>query len=593
MENLINTIFKNIISFPYTPYIAFIILATTFIFFLPFINLITTISKVSKLFDEKNYTEVIRKVEKYFKYHRYEKNLLSFLYDSYLKLNNKQKALHYMQVAVEKGFIKDKYLKMFHNTKMAQLLYDLNQTTESFEKLYEVHKEGEYEASWCHLMGKIFLSQKQFENAIYYLERALFISKKSTDIYFDYTLALSFKLKERSLTNAIEIFIKKAKKEAIFIIAYCFIFKKDFSNAKLWLTKASFSDNETYEFYRRFLILFCSYNSLIKSNENIKNSNDNMPFENNRGFNNNKIFDNSENFDENNFDNNSKNNISKDYEKFEQFVKNEKNNIKDKVIIDFSKLNAEKTEFLLALNNVLRSDILESIKTIILENSIYLLKIINDQQNLNHFLITAKTSYSLFQNLDEEEIFSESKVENFIKRIQQGLILLDIFDYSIKKSLIPPADYIKKEFERLKPTASQTEQLRKTILSQYLRLTDRGFVKVNLRIVRLFEYIPTKIRSTFLHDKGISSLRILATEIEYPHRLALFIFRRTNTYDLSYKLFEIIDKDLSEQNIETCYFFYNFPLDPDAEKYVQDFTRITVYDQAHLALFLEESIKNK
>lgn len=530
MENTISTILKNIISYPYTPYITVLILGTILIFFLPLLSLITTISKVSKLFDAKNYIEVIRRVEKYFKYHKYEKTLLSFLYDSYLKLNNKQKALHYMQIAVEKGFIKDKYLKMFHNTKMAQILYDLNQTSEAFEKLYEVNKEGEYEASWCHLMGKIFLSQQQFENAIYYLERALFISKKSIDIYFDYTLALSFKLKERSLANAIEIFIRNAKKEAIFIVAYCNIFKKDFSNAKLWLTKTSFADNEIFEFYRRFLILFCSYNI-------IKNS------------------------------------------QVEQ-------------VLDFSSINAEKTEFLISLNNAIKSDNLDSLKVKILENSIYLLKLICDEQNLKHFLITGKTSFSIFENLDEIDIFSENKIDNFLKRIQQGVFLLDIFGYSIKKSLIPPADFIKKEFERLKPTASQSEQLRKTILSQYLRLTDRGFVRVNLRVVRLFEYVPTKVRSTFLHDKGIASLRILATEIEYPHRSALFIFRRTSIYDLSYKLFETINKDLDEQNIETCFFFYNFPLDPDIEKNILDFPKITVYDQAHLALFLEESMKN-
>ncbi len=533
MENTISTIFKNFILYPYTPYIAVLFLGTIFIFFLPLLSLITTISKVSKLFDAKNYTEVIRRVEKFFKYHKYEKTLLSFLYDSYLKLNNKQKALHYMQIAVEKGFIKDKYLKMFHNTKMAQILYELNQTTESFEKLYEVNKEGEYEASWCHLMGKIFLSQQQFENAIYYLERALFISKKSIDIYFDYTLALSFKLKERSLTNAIELFIKNAKKESIFIIAYCNIFKKDFSNAKLWLTKTSFADNEIYEFYRKFLILFSAYNIIKNSQDDSKQQ-----------------------------------------------------------ILDLSKINAEKTEFLISLNNAIKSDNLDSLKAKILENSIYLLKLIDDEQNLKHFLITGKTSFSTFENLDEMDIFSENKIDNFLKRIQQGLLLLDIFGYSIKKALIPPADYIKKEFERLKPTASQSEQIRKTILSQYLRLTDRGFVKVNLRVVRLFEFLPTKVRSTFLHDKGISSLRILATEIEYPHRLALFIFRRTTSYDLSYNLFETINKDLIEQNIEICYFFYNFQLDPDAEKYILDFPKITFYGQAHLALFLEESMKN-
>lgn len=524
----LTSILNLIISFPYSPYILVIFFAIITIILLPVITLISTINKVSRLYDSKKYTDVIRLLEKYFKSHKYEKTLLSFLYESYLKLNNKQKALHYMQVAIERGFIKDKYVKMFHNTKMAQILFELNQTTESFEKLYEVINEGEYEANWCHLFGKIFLSQQQFENALYYLERAVFISKKSIDILFDYNLTLFFKLKDKTLTNCIEIFIKNAKKEAVFIIASVYIFKKDYSNARLWLTKASFSNDAILECYRKFLILYCSY-SIIKD---IDTQN-----------------------------------------------------------IDMSRINAEKTEFLISLNNALKSDSLDSIKSKLLENSIYLIKLLNDQQNLNYFLITARTNYSLFTNLDEAQIFSESKIENFIKRIQQGIILLDIFGYTTKKVLIPPADFVKKEFEHLKPTASQSEQLRKKILSQYLRLTDRGFVKVNLRVVRLFEYIPTKIRSRFEHSKGIASLRVLATEIEYPHKLALFIFRRTNSYDLTYRLFELINQELEDQNIDTCFFFYNFPLDSDAEKYVNDFPKITVYDQAHLALFLEESMK--
>lgn len=556
MENTFNTIFKTIITFPYTPYISALILIIVFILLLPFINLITTISKVTKLFNLKNYSEVIRKIERYFKFHRYEKTLLSFLYDSYLKLNNKQKALHYMQIATEKGFIKDKYLKMFHNTKMAQILYDLNQTTESFNKLYEVHKEGEYEASWCHLAGKIFLSQKQYENAIYYLERALFISKKSTQIYFDYTLALSFKLKEKSLSNSMELFIKNAKKEAIFIIGYIYLFKKDFANAKLWLSKASFPDNEIFECYKKLLILFCAMN-LLKYSAN--------------------------------FINDANNDINVD--KIEN--KNIDSLIRDLAKADLTKINVEKTEFLISLNNALKSDYLESSKAILLENSLFILKLLEDNQNLKHFLVTGKANFPIFESIEESEIFSNNKIDNYIKRILHGQILLDIFDYSIKKTLIPPAQFIKSEFEQLKPTASQSEQLRKLILSQYSRLTDRGFVKVNLRVVRLFEYIPTKIRSKFLHDKGISSLRILATAIEYPHEIALFIFRRTNYYDISYKLFENISKDMEEQDIKTCYFFFNFPLDPDAQKYIMDFSNITVYDQSHLALFLEESMNEE
>ncbi|MFN3410745.1 MAG: tetratricopeptide repeat protein [Exilispira sp.] len=551
MENIINTTLKNIISFPYIPYIASFILATIIIFLIPFINLISTINKVGKLFDNKNYTHVIRKVERFFKFHRYEKTLLTYLYDSYLKLNNKQKALHYMQIAVEKGFIKDRYIKMFHNTKMAQILFDLNQTTESFEKLYQVEKEGKYEASWCNLIGLIFLSQQQFENAIYYLERALFISKRIADIFFNYTLALFFKLKERAQNNAMELFIKNAKKEAIFIIALYYIFKKDYSNAQLWLSKANFANNILFEFYRRFLILFSAYNLVNNSNGENSNNKTSLKFDNE--ILNDKIFNNPEN--------------------------------------ENVKLISYKTEFLILLDNTLKSDIGESLKAKALENAIYLLRILKDKQNLNHFMIEAKTSFNLFENFDENIIFSENKIENFVKRIQHGQILLDIFGFSIKKTLIPPPEFFKKEFEQLKPTASQNEKIKKSLLSQYLRLTDRGFVKVNLRIVRLFEYIPLKIKSKFDHNQEIASLRILATEIEYPHKNALFIFRRVNLYDLSYKLFELINAELDEQNIETCYFFYNFPIDQDAEKYLLDFPKITFYDQAHLALFLEESMK--
>ncbi|GEM_PF-2092901 len=543
MQNIINII----LNFQYTPYIAVFLLAFAFILLLPFISLITTINKVSRLFESRQYPSVIRKVESYFKFHKYEKTLLSFLYDSYLKLNNKQKALHYMQIAVEKGFIKDKYLKMFHNTRMAQILFDLNQTTESFQKLYEVFDEGQYEANWCHLFGLIFLSQHQIENALYYLERALFISKKSPQIFFDYTVALSFKLREKSLANAMELFIKNSKKEAIFIIFNSYMFKKDFSNAKLWLNKASFADNYLLECYRKLLILYCSFNILSKKTNERK-------------------------IDESK---------SKILEPFTNYTKE-----------DLNLLNAEKTELILALNNALKSDELDSSKAILLKDSLYMLKILNDEPNFNHFLVFGKSNYSLFESIDEEQTFSDQKIDDFNKRIQQSIILLDIFNYSIKKELIPPIEFVKKEFEQLKPTATQTEKLRKNILSQYLRLTDRGFVKVNLRVVRLFEYIPTKIKSTFLHDKGLASLRILATEIEYPHKNALFIFRRSDIYDISYKLFETINKDLEEQNIDSCFFFYNFTLDSDAEKYLQDFPKITFYDQAHLALFLEESMKD-
>lgn len=560
MENII----KTILAFPYTPYILVIFFAVVIIILIPFITLITTINKVSKLFANKNYTYVIRIVEKYFKFHKYEKTLLSFLYDSYYNLNNKQKALHYMQIAVEKGFIKDKYLKMFHNTRMAQILFDLNQTTESFEKLYEVYQEGEYEANWCLLFGKIFLSQKQFENAIYYLERALFISKKSSEIYFFYTLALVFKLKDRSLVNAMDLFIKNNKKEAIFIIAYSYIFKKYYSDAKLWLSKASFPDNEILESYRKLLILYCAYNIHNKKNESRDEIKTNEDI----------------------------NIILKEINTTEEDSRKTKTEEESQYNSkpDFSIINGEKTEFLISLNNALKSDSLESLKSILLESALLLLKLIGDEQNVKHFLISGKSENLIAES---EDLINSQKIENFIKRVQQGNILLDIFGLSIKKALIPPAEFIKKEFEQLKPTATQTEQTRKTILSQYLRLTDRGFVKVNLRIVRLFEYVPTKIRSTFIHNKGISSLRILATAIEYPHQLALFIFRRTETYDLSYKLFETISRDLEQQDIKECYFFYNFPIDPDAQNYLQDFPNITVYDQAHLSLFLEESYKNK
>ncbi len=525
LSNILN-ILKPIIQSAYFPYISILILITVIIFLIPKIALVSTINKSTKLFNNKKYFDVIRNIENFFKIHKYDKVLLTLLYKSYLNIENKQKALHYMQLMIEKGFVNDKYIKLFHNTNMAEILYELNQTQEAFSKLFEIEKEGEYDARWCNLIGKLFMILNQYENAIYYFERALFISPKNIDYYEDYIVALFLKLKEKSSQDAMSLFITNAKKESIFIVSLNNIFKKDYSNASLWLTKANFINDEILECYKQFLLLYCIF--LMSQN-----------------------------------------------------------------------LNSQKTSFLISLDKALHAQGRESEKSRLLELSIFLLFFVKDINNANHFLSIGRSTFNLFssdleKSLDNvEQIMNEDRVNNYLKRINTGSIILDIFGYSSKRIFMPPLNYLKREFAKITKDKPQSEEMKKKILSAYQRLTDRGFIKVNLRIVKLFEYFPKKIRSNFSTEKDVASLRVFALSISYPHTGALFVFRRSALYDLTYALFQAINKEIEENNLEICFFFFNFALDPDAQHYIEDFPKIKVYDQSRLALFLEESLELK
>jgi len=525
LNNIINVL-KPIIQSAYFPYTAILFLIIVILFLIPKIALVSTINKSTKLFNNKKYFDVIRNIENFFKIHKYDKVLLTLLYKSYLNIENKQKALHYMQLMIEKGFINDKYIKLFHNTTMAEILYELNQTQEAFSKLFEIEKEGEYDARWCNLIGKLFMILNQYENAIYYFERALFISPKNIDYYEDYIVALFLKLKEKSSQDAMSLFITHAKKESIFIVSLNNIFKKDYSNASLWLTKANFVGDEIFECYKQFLLLYC------------------------------------------------------------MFLMNQD-------------LNSQKTSFLISLDKALHSQNRESEKSRLLELSIFLLFFVKDINNANHFLSVGRNTFNLFSSdLDKsidnvEQIMNEDRINNYLKRINTGSIILDIFGYSSKRIFMPPINYLKREFAKITKDKPQSEEMKKKILSAYQRLTDRGFIKVNLRIVKLFEYYPKKIRSSFSTEKDVASLRVFALSISYPHTGALFVFRRSALYDLTYALFQAINKEIEENNLESCFFFFNFALDPDVQHYIEDFPKIKIYDQSRLALFLEESLELK
>jgi len=262
-------------------------------------------------------------------------------------------------------------------------------------------------------------------------------------------------------------------------------------------------------------------------------------------------------------------------------------------------LNSQKTSFLISLDKALHAQSRESEKSRLLELSIFLLFFVKDIINANHFLSIGRSTFNLFssdldKSLDNvEQIMNEDRVNNYLKRINSGSIILDIFGYSSKRIFLPPLNYLKREFAKITKDKPQSEEMKKKILSAYQRLTDRGFIKVNLRIVKLFEYYPKKIRSSFSTEKDVASLRVFALSISYPHTGALFVFRRSALYDLTYALFQAINKEIEENNLESCFFFFNFALDPDVQHYIEDFPKIKIYDQSRLALFLEESLELK
>jgi len=91
----------------------------------------------------------------------YSKDLLYMLIELNKILNNNQKILHYMQLLLEKDLLKEKFEIHNFQLQMASILFELNQTTEAFNKLISIKESGIYDPNWCILMGKIFFSKSK------------------------------------------------------------------------------------------------------------------------------------------------------------------------------------------------------------------------------------------------------------------------------------------------------------------------------------------------------------------------------------------------------------------------------------------------
>lgn len=114
----------------------------------------------------------------------YTKDFLYMLIELNKKLNNNQKALNYMQIMLELGFIKDKFELHNYQVQMAKILFELNQTTESFNKLMSVKETGVYDPDWLILVGKIYFSQNLYEKAKLYFFQASNIEENNFEAKF-------------------------------------------------------------------------------------------------------------------------------------------------------------------------------------------------------------------------------------------------------------------------------------------------------------------------------------------------------------------------------------------------------------------------
>ncbi|MCX8058023.1 MAG: restriction endonuclease [Spirochaetes bacterium] len=135
-------------------------------------------NNIVELYKAKNYLENIEQKKPY------TKDFLYLLIELNNKLDNKQKALHYMQIMLEMGFITDKFELHNYQIKMAAILFELNQTTEAFNKLFSIKDTGIYDPLWCILVGKIYFSQNFYEKARLYFFQATNIEENNFEAKF-------------------------------------------------------------------------------------------------------------------------------------------------------------------------------------------------------------------------------------------------------------------------------------------------------------------------------------------------------------------------------------------------------------------------
>lgn len=507
-----------------------LILPVILFFVINYVKKIFFIGKCNKLLEQGKY-EVVKNMFAKKSPSLLSKEILKIISNSYLNSGEIQKAIHYLQLMTDLDLIKDDYEFLNNNLILANLLFELNQTTESFNKLIDVKAKGKYNPLWNLLIGKIYLSQNYFEKAIKYFNRALIIDE-------DYFVAKFYSA----------------------VVEY--LLTPDYGIKKLMIIKSFYKEplveifegiyNFSQKNYLKASIMFQGF--LKKLGENIVEKSLFIKEEVKIGL-----------------------NFYLTY--LNIFV------LIFLILCRFylsKPFAAELSLIKINVNKILEYNENEFLKYMILYYLICALFIVKE----NKFFKEYKKIIELkFNKKIDSELF-EFEAKKFYKKVIRGYIFIDILLLSLKKPLYVKPNQLKEDFKKFINYRVKSENY-KNYIRKFNTLTKQEFIKISYNIAGILGYKVKRhkyIYSRTYKSDGIN-LKVFKTVPYYHHDL--IVIRRFKEYRLGKNYLYFLDDLRTKEKTQTLLLVSNMDFDEDFYNYKSEFRNIKLIPVYKLAFLLE------
>lgn len=518
-------------------FVLFVILFPLILYFIiNYIKKLFFINKCNKLLENGEY----EKVKKLFIKKNpslLSKEILKIVSKSYLDSGEKQKAIHYLQLMVDLNLLKDDYELLNNNLTLASLLFELNQTTESFNKLLNVKEKGKYNPFWNLLIGKIYLSQNFFEKALKYFDKALILDEK-------YFLAKFYYAITRYILNP-EDGIKQI-----------LIVKGFFKDPILELFEGVYYFSKKN--YLKASILF--QNFLRKTNNDL--------FKKSRFV---------------------KEEIKINSKFYELYL-----TVLDLIFLILSRFYLSKpytgeiSLLRINLDKLLNYEDNNFLKYLLIEYSIYTFYIVKQYNFLQNYKKIFKLQFN--GNIKEDLLQFDSK--KFYKKIIKGTIFLDITLLSLKKPLYVKPNVLKEDFKNYITYKEKSESF-KNFIRKFNTIDKKTFIKVCTQISKLLGYNIKRhkyIYSRAYESDGVN-LKVFKTEPYY--HIDFIVIRRFKEYRIGKNYLYFLDDMRKKENAKTLILISNMEFDEDFYNYKEEFENIKLIPAHKLGFLLESIFLNK